>query len=168
MSQESPWCTDVRIARLAGNRASPQRDPLNSWRNRFGPPVELAIAMADSIICDRSFEFAVRILTLCNRLADRSLSARHLATQLVRCGTSIGSNAEEAQKGQTKPDYLAKMGVSRKEARETCWWLRVAVRSEIVTAEEVSWEQSESLQLLKMIRAAILKAKSSPDRGGGI
>jgi four helix bundle protein len=124
--------------------------------------------VSESIICERAFEFAARIIKLCDRIAPRSVSSRHVASQLVRCGTSIGSNAEEAQEGQTKPDYLAKMGVSRKEARETCYWLRLAVRSDLVGAEEVKWEQSESLQLLKMIRAAIRTAKSSPDRGDGI
>ena len=43
--------------------------------------------------------------------------ARHIATQLIGCGTSIGSKAEEAQDAQTKPDYIAKMAISRKESR---------------------------------------------------
>jgi len=47
---------------------------------------------------------------------------RHIASQLIRCGTSVGSNAEEAQEGQTKPDFIAKMAVSRKESRETQYW----------------------------------------------
>lgn len=123
--------------------------------------------MAESLICERAFEFAVHIVKLCDRIASRSLSARHVALQLIRCGTSIGANAEEAQEGQTKPDYVSKMGIARKEAREACWWLALAVKSDLVSADEVRWEQSESLQLLKMIRAAILTAKSTPNRGAG-
>jgi hypothetical protein len=61
--------------------------------------------MSHSIICDRAFEFAVRVVKLCDRLADRGFGARHIAKQLVRCGTSIGANSEEAQEGQTKADY---------------------------------------------------------------
>jgi four helix bundle protein len=72
----------------------------------------------------------------------------------MRSGTSIGSNAEEAQEGQTKPDVIAKLSLSRKEARETGWWLRLAIRAEIVTADEVAWEVDEAAQLLKMIRSA--------------
>jgi four helix bundle protein len=75
--------------------------------------------MAESIICDRAFVFSCRILALANTLWNRGPAARHIASQLMRCGTSIGSNAEEAQEGQTKRDFVAKLSVSRKEARET-------------------------------------------------
>jgi len=83
----------------------------------------------------------------------------------MKCGTSIGSNAEEAQEGQTKADFVAKMSISRKEARETVWWLRVAVGSGVVRADEVKWELDQAKQLLAMTRAAIRTARSSPSRG---
>ena len=121
--------------------------------------------MSDSIICERAFEFAVRIVKLCDRIFDRGTSGRHIAWQLIRCGTSIGSNAEEAQEGQTKPDYIAKMSVSRKEARETGWWLRLALRAGVVTVDETRWEADEARQLLAMIRSAIITAHSSHARG---
>jgi four helix bundle protein len=82
----------------------------------------------------------------------------------MRCGTSIGSNAEEAQDGQTKPDFVAKLAVSRKESRETLYWLRLAVRVEIVTDEEVTWELDEAMQLRSMIISAIKTAQESPTR----
>lgn len=81
------------------------------------------------------------------------------------CGTSIAANAEEAQEGQTKPDFIAKMAVSRKESRETLFWLRLAVRSEVVTADEVKWELTEAGELRAMIIAAIKTAQSSSSRG---
>ena len=83
----------------------------------------------------------------------------------MRCGTSIGSNAVEAQEGQTKPDYIAKLGISRKESRETLYWLRLAVRAQIVTKEEVAWELDEARQLRAMIISAIKTAQASPSRG---
>ena len=83
--------------------------------------------MSNSVICDRSFEFASRALKLCDRIWERGPSARHVASQLMRSATSIGSNAEEAQEAQTKADFIAKMSISRKEARETTWWLRLTV-----------------------------------------
>ena len=82
---------------------------------------------------DRAFEFAARILALCTRLWTRGPAARRIASELMRCGTSIGANAEEAQDGQTKPDYIAKLSVSRKESRETLYWLRLALRAKVVT-----------------------------------
>ena len=86
----------------------------------------------------------------------------------MECGTSIGSNAEEAQEGQTKPDYIAKMSISRKEARETTYWLRLIIKNGYATATELTWEVSEANQLLAMIRAAIRTAKSSRNRGNGL
>ena len=81
------------------------------------------------------------------------------------CGTSIGANAEEAQDAQTKPDYVAKMAVSRKESRETLFWLRLAVRAELVTLDEVAWELKEAGELRAMIISAIKTAQSSSSRG---
>ena len=122
------------------------------------------MAQSHSIICDRSFEFASRALKLCDRLHDRGPSARHIANQLMRCGTSIGANAEEAQEGQSKADFIAKLSVSRKEARETSYWLRLAVKNAIVGPDEVKWELNESRQILAMIRSAIITARSSESR----
>ena len=120
---------------------------------------------SSSIICDRAFGFASRALKLCDRLHERGPSGRHVANQFIRCGTSIGANAEEAQEGQSKAEFISELSVSRKEARETMYWLRLAVPNEIVTRDEVEWELSEARQLLAMIRSAILTARASESRG---
>ena len=121
--------------------------------------------MSHSIICDRSFEFASRTLKLCDRVWERGPSARHVASQLMRSATSIGSNAEEAQEGQTKADFIAKMSISRKEARESLWWLRLIVKNGLASAKEVEYELNEAKQLLAMIRSAIITARSHAGRG---
>jgi four helix bundle protein len=117
--------------------------------------------MARSIICERSFEFACRILPLCSRVWQRGPVGRHIASQLMKCGTSIGSNAEEAQDAQSKRDFIAKMSVSRKEARETVWWIRLALRTQVVTNDEIEWEVAEAGQLRAMIVAAIKTAQAN-------
>jgi len=61
----------------------------------------------------------------------------------MRSGTSIGANAEKAQEAQTKPDFIAKLSVSRKEARETQYWLRMSVQSGIATSAELGWTIKE-------------------------
>jgi four helix bundle protein len=121
--------------------------------------------MADSIICARAFEFACRILKLAERLWNRGPAARHIATELMGCGTSVGANAEEAQEGQTKADFIAKLSISRKEARETGYWLRVAIRVEAASSKEVEWELREAGELRAMIVAAIRTARKSASRG---
>jgi len=83
----------------------------------------------------------------------------------MRCGPSVGANAEEAQDGQTKPDFVAKMAISRKESRESRYWLRLAVKLGKVKAEEVEWELKEAGELRAMIVAAIKTAQASPSRG---
>ena len=75
------------------------------------------------------------------------------------------ANAEEAQDGQTKPDFVAKMAISRKESRESRYWLRLAVKLGKVKAEEVEWELKEAGELRAMIVAAIKTAQASPSRG---
>jgi four helix bundle protein len=78
----------------------------------------------------------------------------------MKCGTSIGSNAEEAQDAQSKRDFIAKLSVSRKEARETVWWIRLALRTQVVTNDEIEWEVAEAGQLRAMIVAAIKTAQA--------
>jgi four helix bundle protein len=117
------------------------------------------------MICERAFEFGVRVLNLCAALWDQGPKARRVASELIRCGTSIGANAEEAQEGQSKPDYIAKMSVSRKESRETLYWLRLGLRANVVTKEQVAWELKEAGELKRMIVAAIRTAQSNPRRG---
>jgi four helix bundle protein len=120
--------------------------------------------MTHSIICTRAFAFAVRIVKLCDTMAASGFGARHIAGQLLRCGTSVGANAEEAQEAQSKPDYIAKMSIANKEARESNFWLRLAIATSSVQENEVGWEIGESNELRYMIRAAIRTARSSASR----
>src|SRR5688572_13462990 len=108
------------------------RIPAISSLECTGPDIAMASTVATSLICDRSFEFARRLVPLCDRMARSGFSARHVAGQLIRSGTSIAANAHEAQEGQTKPDFIARMSVSRKEAREANFWLRFAAETQIV------------------------------------
>ena len=100
--------------------------------------------MASRIISERSFELACRIVRVCETLWTRGPSARRIADQLFESGTSIGANAAEAEGGQTKPDFLAKLAISRKESWETIYWLRLAVATSITTKEAVAWELDEA------------------------
>ena len=88
-----------------------------------------------------------------------------LAPQLLDSGTSIGANLEEATAGQTKADFIAKVCISRKEARETVYWLRVLVESELVRREEIAWEIDEAEQLVAILGSIVFNARSSPRRG---
>jgi four helix bundle protein len=122
--------------------------------------------MESRIINERAFRFACRIVKLCERLWSQGYAARKIADQLFDSGTSIGANAAESQGGQTKPDFVAKLAVARKESCETIYWLQLAIATSIATKDEVAWELDEAQQLKAMITAAIKKGQSSPWRGG--
>src|SRR5438093_1362387 len=100
--------------------------------------------MESRIISEREFEFARRIVKLCERLWSQGPAARKIADQLLDSGTSIGANAAEAEGGPTKPDFLAKLAVSRKESWETIFWLRLAIATSVSTKEAVASELDQS------------------------
>src|SRR5215472_42548 len=117
--------------------------------------------MPSPIIADRSFDFAVRIVKLCEHLWEGGRASRRIADQLFDAGTSIGANAEEAEGGQTKRDFIARLAIARKESYETVYWLRLAVRAGIVTQVEVAWELDEAVQLKRMLTQAFYTAQRS-------
>jgi len=84
-------------------------------------------------IRDKSFAFALEIVALYRVMREQKEFV--LSTQLLRAGTSIGANLEEALAGQTKKDFTAKMCIASKEARETKYWLRLINESGIVRAK---------------------------------
>ena len=84
--------------------------------------------MGDNIILNQSFEFAVRIVNVYKHLT-KEHKEFVLSKQLLRCGTSIGANVAEAQRGQSKADFRAKMSIALKEANETEYWLRLLFRT---------------------------------------
>jgi four helix bundle protein len=76
-------------------------------------------------IKERTFSFALEIVRLCQSLDSRPGSFRTLIQQLLRSGTSVGANVEEAQAGQNQADFISKYNIALKEARETLYWLRL-------------------------------------------
>ncbi len=86
--------------------------------------------MKENIIQEKSFAFALLTIEIYKKMIAQNEHV--LSKQLLRSGTSIGANIEEAIAGITKKDFIAKMSISSKEARETKYWLRLIDRSKIV------------------------------------
>src|SRR5215471_9632840 len=76
-------------------------------------------------IKERTFNFALGIVSLCRNFDSRPRSLQTLIQQLLRSGTSVGANVEEAQAGQSRADFISKYSIALKEARETLYWLRL-------------------------------------------
>lgn len=113
-------------------------------------------------ICDRTFAFAVRTVKLCRFLDQQRNIDRGLIKQLSKSGTSIGANVEEAQAGQSTPDFISKYGIALKEARETRYWLRVLVAAECISQQRVEDMLSEIDEIMRIIGAIIISAKRRP------
>ena len=110
-------------------------------------------------IKERTFEFGVRIVRLVNTLP-RTIAGGKVAGQLVKSGTSIGANVEEADGAESKRDFVHKMSIARKEARETRYWLRIVRATELSkNAQEISYLLQESDELVRILSAIIKSAK---------
>jgi four helix bundle protein len=105
----------------------------------------------NNIIQDRSFAFALKIIELYKVCLAKNEFA--LSKQLVRSGTSIGANVEEALAGQSKKDFIAKMSISSKEARETKYWLRLLEKSNLIPFDYKSLfiQNEERIRILTAI-----------------
>jgi four helix bundle protein len=110
---------------------------------------------AELHIVERSFEFAVLVVRLCRILESQDRVSRTLANQLLRAGTSIGANIEEAQAGYSKADFTAKMAIARKEARETLYWLKLLNAAEVVEAEKLNGITKEADELVRILTSIV-------------
>ena len=110
---------------------------------------------------DRAFRFAVRVVKLCQLLGEQAGASRTLSHQLIRSGTSIGANIEEANGSQSKPDFIAKMYIACKEARETHYWLRLLIATEIVPEPRLSELLDESNQLVAILTAIVKNSRAN-------
>lgn len=86
--------------------------------------------MKENLIQSKSFEFALQIVDLYRVMLENKEYI--LSKQLLRSGTSIGANIEEAIAGQSKKDFLSKINISLKEARETRYWLKLLDKSQLI------------------------------------
>lgn len=87
-----------------------------------------------NLICDKSFDFALRIVKLYKYLCDKKEFV--MSKQLLRSGTSIGANVKEAVQGQSKRDFLSKMNIALKEASEVEYWIELLLKSEYLTKKQ--------------------------------
>ena len=106
--------------------------------------------MGDNVIKNKSFNFALRIVKLYQFL-NQEKKEYVLSKQLLRCGTSIGANIEEAIGGQSGKDFFAKLTISYKEARETHYWIRLLKDTDYLSIEEADSLLKDVDELLRII-----------------
>ena len=107
-----------------------------------------------NIIVEKSFEFAVRIINLRRYLAEEH-KEYVLSKQLLKSGTSIGANVSEAQRGQSKADFIAKMSIALKEANETQYWLKLLYRTDYLPKTQFDSMNTDIYELLSLLTAIL-------------
>ena len=106
--------------------------------------------MKNNIIVEKSYNFALRVIKLSQYLV-KNKKEFVLSKQILRSGTSIGANIEEAVGGQSRKDFLNKMSIAYKEARETSYWLRLLKGSDILSENHFLSIYRDLEEIIKML-----------------
>ena len=112
-----------------------------------------------NVLLDKSLKFAARIVRLYQYLTKEKKESV-ISKQIIRSGTSIDANANEAVYGVSKAEFIAKLQISLKETAETEYWLRLLVMSEYLTDAEGESLLSECLEIKRILTATLNTAKN--------
>ena len=104
----------------------------------------------ENVVQTKSYAFAVRIVRLYQHLSSNKKEFV-LSKQILRSGTSIGANVEEALGGQSRADFLAKLSIAYKEARETSYWLRLLKDTGYLTETEFDSIHADAEEVCRII-----------------
>lgn len=116
--------------------------------------------MKENILIDRSIEFAAQILKL-QRYLLKEKKEHIISKQIMRSGTSIGANINEANYGQSKADFISKLHIALKETAETEYWLRLLKKADFLTDEQAAPLLASCLELKRILVSSINTAKSN-------
>lgn len=109
---------------------------------------------------ERTKQFALQVMKLVDSLPN-TVSARAVANQLVRAGTSVGANYRAACRGRSKAEFTAKLGTVVEEADECCFWLELIMDGDLIPLNRVEPLHQEANELTAIFVSSIRTAKSS-------
>jgi four helix bundle protein len=112
-----------------------------------------------NVLKEKSYLFAIRIVNL-TRFLQGEKSEYNISKQIIRCGTSIGANIEEASGAQSDKDFIAKMHISLKEARETHYWLRLLRDTDYLTPEQAESMLKDTDEIITLLTRSLKTIKS--------
>ena len=116
--------------------------------------------MKENLLIDKSIVFAARIIKL-TRLLIKNKKETVISKQIVRSGTSIGANINEASYGQSKADFISKMHIALKETAETEYWIKLLYLSEYIDDKMSSSLLDDCLEIKRILIASINTAKEN-------
>ena len=114
-----------------------------------------------NVVLEKSFYFSVRILKLYRFLLKQDRFLEPILKQILRSGTSIGANITEAQNAPSTKDFINKLNISLKEARESEFWLNLFKASNIINEKSFKSLQQDCKELIKLLIAIIKTAKNN-------
>ncbi len=115
--------------------------------------------MKESILREKSFRFAIRIVNLYEYLC-REKKEFVLSKQALRSGTSVGAMTREAEHSESKADFIHKMAIAQKEINETIYWLELLKETKYISYEEFESIDADVIEIIKMITSTIKTTKS--------
>ena len=118
------------------------------------------IAMKENLLIEKSIAFSSRIIKLHQYLV-KTKKETIISKQIIRSGTSIGANINEANYGQSKADFISKMHIALKETAETEYWLKLLTLSEYITEDMGKSLLSDCLEIKRLLIASINTAKEN-------
>jgi four helix bundle protein len=116
--------------------------------------------MAESILVEKSFNFAIRIVKVYRYLCVEK-SEYVLSKQLERSGTAVGALISEGVFAESKVDFVHKYGIAQKECNETIYWLKLLFATDFINQREFESLLNDATELIKILTASILTAKKS-------
>lgn len=116
--------------------------------------------MKKSTVKEKSFNFAIRIVKLYKYLMEEKKEFV-LSKQILKSGTSIGANINEAQQGQSKKDFLMKMNISLKECTETKYWIELLSATEYINQEQKESIIKDCIEIEKMLTSIVKTTSDS-------
>ncbi len=120
----------------------------------------------NNILVEKSYAFALRVVKLRRYLLSEK-DERDMSKQILRSGTSIGANVEEAIGAQSKKDFQHKLSIAYKEARETHYWIRLLRDSEFIGLDQATSLLDDCDELLKISGSIIVTLKKQRDSEEG-
>lgn len=123
--------------------------------------------MEENILLEKSYKFSIRIVKLFQHLSKNKVDYS-LTRQLLRAGTSIGANIEEANKSESPNDFVHKLSIAQKEMYETEYWLRLLRDSEILEQKLAESMIEDCVILKKIVSKSIINSKKSNEKSKNI
>ncbi len=118
--------------------------------------------MEENLLIDKSLNFAARIVKL-NHYLIKTKKEHIISKQIIRSGTSIGANINEANYGQSKADFISKLHIALKETAETECWIKLLYLSKYIDEKMYQSLLSECLEIKKILVASINTAKKNSE-----